>query len=44
VQVGIGLCPGVLLGHASAELDVLADGLAERLIVWQAGLIKRLKV
>jgi hypothetical protein len=44
VQVGVGLRPGVLLGHASAELDMLADGLAERFIVRQADLIKCLTV
>jgi hypothetical protein len=44
VQVGVGPCPEVLLGKAGAELDVLADGLAERLVAWQAGLVERLEV
>jgi hypothetical protein len=44
VQVGVGLGPGVLLGDAGPELDMLADSLAERLVVGQAGLVERFQV
>ena len=44
MQVGIGLGLRVLLGNARAELEVGTHGLAERLVVWQTGLVERFHV
>lgn len=44
MQVSIGLGLRVLLGNARAELEVGTHGLAERLVVWQTGLVERFHV
>ncbi len=44
MKVGIGLSPGVLLGHARAELEMGTHRLLEWLVVRQARLVERLHV
>jgi hypothetical protein len=43
-HVGVGLCPGILLGDSCAELDVLAEYLPERFVVGHARLVEYLHV
>ena len=44
MEAGVGFGPGVLLGDLGAELDVIADGLAEGLVVGHRGLVEGLQV
>jgi hypothetical protein len=44
VKLSVGFGPGVLLGDARAELNMLADSLAEGLIVAHADFVERLEV
>ncbi|SRR6266566_1887975 len=44
MQVGIGLSPGVLLGHARAELEMGTHSLLEWFVVRQPRLVRRLHV
>ena len=44
VEVIVGLCPGVLLGDVGAEFDMGSDGLPERFVVGEPGLVEGLEV
>src|SRR5919106_1012483 len=44
IQLVVVIGVRVLHRHPGAELEVLAHGLAERLVVWQAGFVERLQI